>query len=320
MKQSARIKLLTFLFLLTGIGASLILLKNTGWNTSEASALDISVDSSSLRKITLRYGTTTTLLSKEGSNSWKVNGQYKVRPNLIQLMIVGLSKAEIKRPVSSENKAKVLELLKQKGVEVKVEGGDWHKTFLLSSNDNDANSSYYLEAGSTEPYVVYVPGFSGDMANLFKMDEASWRSRELFISTPLSLQKISVSYPTLKNNNVEIRWNADKTFEVSGISSQVDTGKVLTYLAQFEQVNVDSYLSENKETILAELRKSPPQAIIEVSDLNPSGSHKLSVYGESKEPKGLYAIIEPENEPVIMKPETLFRLLVRKDFFEKKKK
>jgi hypothetical protein len=317
MKQQTRIKILLVLFILTGLGAAIVLLKNTGFGKDEANSLKISVDSTTFNKLTLQYDNVTTVLIK-GAQGWRVNGKYKARPNLTQLMEVGLSKAEIKRTVAEENKAKVMELLNQKGILVKAEGEGWTKTFHLLSNDNDANSSYYLEEGSSEPYIIFVPGFSGDMANLFKMDESGWRSKALFSSGPLSLQKISVTYPAFKSSSIEIKWNADKTFEVAGIKTDIDTSKVVTYLSQFEQVNVDTYIYKNKDSILSVLRKNPPQAIIEVVDLDPAGNHKLSVYSESKEPQGIYAIVEPENELVTMKAETLYRLLVRKEFFGKK--
>ncbi|HWZ21194.1 MAG TPA: DUF4340 domain-containing protein [Cytophagaceae bacterium] len=316
MKQTSRIKLLSVLFLVTGLGAALVIWKDVGFGGKDGALIKVSVDSSSINKITLLYNNKTTVLTKD-LIQWEVNGKYKARPNLIQLMIVGLSKAEVKRSVAEENKKKVIEFLKQKGIRVKAEGANWSKNFLIYTNENDANSSYYLEEGSSEPYIVYVPGFSGDMANLFKMDELDWRSKALFISTPVSLQKIKVSYPAYKTSNVEILWNANKTFNVVGVN-KVDSVKVITYLSQFEQVNVDNYIYIDKETIMASLRKNAPQAIVEVADLDPAGNHKLSIYSDSKEPKGIYAIVEPENELVTMKPETLFRILVRKEFFEKK--
>lgn len=317
MKQNTRIKLLSLLFVLTGIGAAFILMQDFGFGSSDTTAQKISVDSATINKITLRYDTNATVLTKANRN-WKVNGKYNARPNLTQLMIVGLSKAEVKRTVAAENKQKVIAQLKKQGIEVKAEGDGWKKTFLLATNDNDANSSYYLEEGSKEPVIIFVPGFSGDMANLFKMDEAGWRSRELFISTPLSLQRINVSYPAFKASNVDIQWNTDKTFTIAGIKN-VDSSKVITYLSQFEQVNVDGYVYKNRDAILGSLRKTTPQAVIQVSDLDPAGNHTLSVYGESTEPKGIYGIVEPGNELVVLKRETLFRLLVRKEFFEKKK-
>jgi hypothetical protein len=317
MKQAARIKFLSLLFVITGLGAAFVLLKNTGFGSNDSTLQKISLDSASINKVTLKYDQQTTVLTK-GQRSWMVNNKFKARPNPIQLMVVGLSKVEIKRPVAEENKKKVIALLKQKGISVKAEGGERSKSFLIMANENDANSSYYMQDGSTDAYVVYVPGFTGDMSNIFKMTEADWRSRELFISTPLSLQKVSVSYPAFKERNVEIKWNADKTFTVAGVKN-IDSTKVITYLSQFEQVNVDNYIYKDKEAIMAFLKKNAPQAIIEVSDLDLAGNHKLSLYNESKDPVGIYAIVEPENELVTMKQETLFRILVRKEFFEKKK-
>jgi hypothetical protein len=316
MKQSSRIKILTFLFLITGLGATFVFVKDSSFVKGSESSIKISVDSSSLNKVTLNYNHQTTVLTKTPLK-WMVNGKYEARPNLIQLMTIGLSKSEVKRPVAKENEKKVTDFLNKNGIKVKVDGEDWSKNFIISPNENDANSSYYIEEGSSEPLVVYVPGFKSNMANLLKMTEAEWRSKELFISTPLSLQKISVSYPAYKLSNVEIKWNSDKTFKVEGVN-KVDSSKVITYLSQFEQVYIDNYIYKDKEKILLALRKNAPQAIIEVSDLNPGGSHKLSIYEECKDPKGIYAIVEPENELVTMKHETLYRILVRKEFFEKK--
>jgi len=317
MSQKNRIKIFAILFLATGIGALLVLLKDIDFGSDENPSQKIAVDSVSLSKITLTYKATTTIL-KKGKPNWTVNDKFRARQNLINLMIVGLTKAEIKRPVAAENKSKIAELLIQKGIKVMVESDGKNTIFYIAPNENDSNSSYYLEEGKTEPYIIYVPGFSGDMTNLFSMDEAGWRNRELYSSTPMSLQKIAVYYPKFKDKSVEIVWNADKTFTIKGITT-IDSTKVITYLTQFEFVNVDGYVYDNKETIMAALRKKEPQAIIDVADLNPASNHKLSIYEESKEPKGIYAIVEPENELVIMKPEVLFRLLVRKEFFEKKK-
>ncbi len=315
MKQLTRIKLLSILFLCTGLVALFVVLKNTSFGGGSDTTKKIAIDSSSLSKISLTYKKETTILTK-GQLKWQVNNTYNARPNLIQLMIVGLSKVEIKRPVAEENKKKITAYLKRNGIQVEAKGDEWSRKFLISSNENDANSSYYLEEGSEEPYIVYVPSFSGDMANLLKMTEIDWRSKELFISSPMSLQKIAVSYPAFKTSNVAITWNA-KTFNVMGVT-KVDSTKVITYLSQFEHVTIDNYVYLDSASIITSLRKNAPQAIIEVSDLNPAGNHKLSIYSESKDPKGIYAIVEPENQLVTMKPETLFRILVRKEFFEKK--
>ena len=316
MKQALRIKILISIFLVTGIGAVYVLLKNSSYSSSDNATLKISLDSTTLSKITLSHSNQTTILTR-GQRSWSVNNKFKTRQNPIQLMVVGLAKAEVKRPVAEENKKRVKELLLQKGVLVTAEGSEWKKKFRIVGNDNDANSSYYMEEGSPELYVVYVPGFTGDMSILFKMTEADWRTKELFISTPLSLQKINVTYPSFKDKNIEIKWN-DKTFTIEGIKN-IDSTRVVTYLSQFEQVNVDTYIYEDKELIISQLRKKEPQAIIQVADLAPAGNHTLNLYQENAKQGGIYGIIEPENELVTIKKETLQRILVQKDFFEKKK-
>src|SRR5207244_538055 len=101
-------------------------------------------------------------------------------------------------------------------------------SFKLYTNDNDPNSSYYLAEGSSEPLIVYVPGFSGDMTNLFKLDEAGWRSRELFRSNPMTLQSIKISYPSMAQNNIEINYTEGRNFKINGVTN-IDSTRLLTY-------------------------------------------------------------------------------------------
>jgi hypothetical protein len=320
MKQRTRIKVLSILFVITGLLAGYVSFRDTLFRPGSSQHPGIAVDTATLQRLTFHYQTQTTVLNK-GRMHWLVNEKYKARPNLIQLMKTGLAKAEVKRPVADENKKRIAQQLQQNGILVKAETASGIVSFLVAPNDNDANSSYYMAEGSQEPFVIFVPGFSGDMTNLFRMDESGWRSRIIFNSTPMSLQGVAVSYPTQAQHNFSIQWNSDRTFSIGDIqATNIDTAKVINYLAEFEQIGVEAYIYEGRETKIAALQKNAPQAIIDVKDLAPSATHRLLVYGESKELKGIYGIVEPENDLVVLKPEVLFSLLVRKEFFEKKKK
>ena len=60
-----------------------------------------------------------------------------------------------------------------------------------------------------------------------------------------------------------------------------------------------------------------PEAVIEVKDIHKDKSNTLKIYAENKQIKAFYGIIEGENELVILKPQNIMRLLVRKSYFSK---
>lgn len=315
--MNSRIKIYLILFMISGIGAAVVLMKDIHFGSDSGSATKIAVDTAAITKISYSTDSSSVFLALKGKDKWKVNNKFNARENLIKLMMVGLAKAEVKRPVAEENKEKVLKYLSSKGVKVKIEGDEKTVSFLIISNENDANSSYYLAEGSKEPLIIYVPGFSGDMTNLFKLDESGWRSKELFRSNPMTIQNIKVTYPSQPQSSFEIIYTEGRNFRIPGVIN-MDSTRLFTYLLQYEQVNVDNYITENKDLILEKLKKEKPNAIIELKDIDPLKSKTVLLFGESRVNKGIYCVIKESSELVVIKPETLMRLLVRKELFNKK--
>ncbi|HEY8401917.1 MAG TPA: DUF4340 domain-containing protein [Cytophagaceae bacterium] len=318
MKRSfRRLIILSIVFVVTGIGALVTVLnKYSTGNKSDAVRLAIA-DTMLVQKVIFQNATATPQsLTKAANGGWVINEKYKVRKQLIDLMLVGVSRLEEKRPVSEENKAKVIEELKKSGVKVSVVQEGKTETFYVKTNDNDPNSSYFLKENSTEPKVVYVPGFTGDITNLFVLSESDWRSKELFASTPRSLQSVKVTYQNKHaENNFEIGYK-NNSFEVLGVE-RLDSNKLFEYLTIYQQVNVDNFVVDKKDSILNILQKEEPEAVIQVKDIHPGRSKTLKIYAENKEVKGFYGIVEEDNEVVVFKPQNIMRLLVRKSYFSK---
>jgi hypothetical protein len=314
MKEFRRIKILSAVFVVLTIVAFFALKKKSINYTDNKEASSIAIkDTSSIYKITFEKNGYLQTLNKPFKGEWQINNKYEARTRWIQTLLVGLSKLEIKRPVAEENKARVLNLLKEKGVKVKVYNGDIVKNFTLESNDNDPNSTYLLEEGGGVPYIVYVPGITGDITALFKFNESDWRSRKLIGGSIRGLKSIKVDYPGNTKNDFEI------AFQGGGIQlskiSKLDTFKLLNYLDQYQYVPL-LYFIANKDSVQKTIEKSKPYASITLDDIRTEKCNTIYIYKNPGDKKQYLGIIAKGNEPVMLKAEIFDKLLVNKSYFE----
>ncbi|MFN6944897.1 MAG: hypothetical protein ACK4ND_08095 [Cytophagaceae bacterium] len=248
---------------------------------------------------------------KKKEEFWVLNNRFPVREQLIDLMFLGFSKSEIRRPVAEENRKNVIQNILQNGFKVSIKEGPNTFEARILANENDQNSAYFLVEGTDVPFITFVPGFTGNITNVFDLNELDWRHRGIFASDNRSLQSISVSYPATPSDDFKIKF-AKGTFEVEGVAA-VDTMALVDYLNQYQFVNVSGYF-ENADSVKS-LFASKPFAVISVVDINEGLTNDLIIY-QKKDEKYWYALIGKSDEPVIVKDELVKRLLQRRSSFK----
>ncbi|WMJ74540.1 DUF4340 domain-containing protein [Cytophagaceae bacterium ABcell3] len=311
---TTRIKILLSLVVVLSIAAWFTVKeKRTGSTFNEDLAVSIA-DTSSVYEIGYQSDEINGVLRRDRNNVWIINEKYPTRIQLSDLLLFGIAKLEIRRPVSEENKQKVYEKLKSEGIRVNVKEKDGEHVFHVLSNDNDPNSSYFLKEGSDTPYITYVPGFTGNLTNLLTLSENDWRSRTVFASDNRSLQKIKVHYPESEEDDFEIKYQ-EGSFGIAGINP-IDTMKLVNYLQSFVMVNVSGFV-DNPDSLREELANLQPKAILEVEDMLKERSNELLIY-KPKDEKYWFGLVKAINEPVILRNELVERLLpVKEDFVYK---
>jgi hypothetical protein len=314
MKEFKRIKILSVVFVALAITAFFALKEKSATNTINKEGYFIAIkDTSGINKITFKNKGGLQTLAKSFKGEWKINNKYEARTRWIQTLLVGLSKLEIKRPVAEENKARVFNLLNENGVEVKVYNGDKVKSFILESNDHDPNSTYFLEEEGKVPYIVYVPGITGDITTLFKFNESDWRSRKIFGGSIRGLKSIKVDYPEVSKNSFEI------AFQGGGIQlskiAKLDTLKLLNYLDQYQYVPL-LYFINAPDSVQKVIERSKLYASITLDDISDEKSNTIKIYKNPGDKKQYLGVMTKGNEPVALKAEVFDKLLVNKSYFE----
>jgi hypothetical protein len=310
---SNRIKILLGIFVLTSSYALYIILQPM-FKENTFSQTFQSIDTTNIQRIDYTYKGQAHQLVVKTKSKWVIDDTYEIRTYLIDLVKQGFSRLTSKMPVPKNNQQYVIDYLKKNGVKMKITTEQGVQTFYIITNENDLNSSWYLQEGASEPYVVYVPGVDGDVSNLFKLGAIEWRSKTLFKSSPGSLQKLIVHYPNSKNDGFEIEL-INNQYVLKEVD-KLDSARFFNYLSQYEQISVSKYLVGNPKDSVENLLKSvQPEAYIYVTDKDIRYSEGLGIYKMRVGDKVMYGRKMGTKELVELNPQYFLPLLVKKALF-----
>ncbi len=272
------------------------------------------IDTTDIIKVAFTSGGETHYVAPKTNTVWFIDSKYDVRKDIITTMKLGLARMDVKMPVASELKASVKKRLLSEGVHVQVQTEEGEKEFWVLTNDNDNNSSYFISSKDAEPYVIYVPGFTGDLTDLFKLKAGDWRNKALFRSVPGGIEEITLSYESSPKDGFVIKQHMGR-YEVVDMPA-TDSTRLFTYLSLFQRVNVENYLvDKQKDSVEFLLKSQQPEVTLSVIDRDKSRSKTIQIYKALPGTKSLYAKIVDNGELVTLNPESFFRIFVRKQWF-----
>lgn len=315
-KYKNKLLALGAIFIITGCLAAWTIVKRSSRTSFETGATDIAfVDTSSIYKISVKSPDSDEVIVERAGEGhpWVVNGRYRVRAQLAAFLVFGLHKLEVKRPVSQNSKSKVIHQLEGQGLLVKVSSREEEKQFYVMTNPNDINSSYLWEKGTGSPYIVYVPGVKGDISNLLKLKANDWRIREIFSSTPRTLQSVKITYRERRGDDFEIRYE-DGGYKVHGMDD-VDTVKLKKYLGLFQLLGAEQYVDSDSVKMMLDKRR--PDVVIRLEDIDPKKNNQLQLYFIPAQNK-IFGTIEKSKEVVLLNPQVFKFVLVNKKYFHPK--
>jgi hypothetical protein len=165
-----------------------------------------------------------------------------------------------------------------------------------------------------EPYIIYVPGFTGDLSDLFKLKAGDWRNKALYRNVLGSIQEIELSYASAPEDGFKIENDLGKYHVVN--MKNTDSTKLYTYLSVFQHINVENYLvDEQRDSVDYLLENQKPEVTLTLIDSDKTQSKIIQIYKALPGTKSLYAKNVDNGELVTLNPELIYRLLVRKQWF-----
>jgi len=339
------------LVILLAVIALVLVLTNSS-NTFRRSMSDFAVaDTSTVTKIFMSDKNNNSVkLSRKETGAWLLNDAYPALKFNIDLMLKTMTDIQVKAPVALAAHNTIVKHLAVNGVKVEVYqmvyridfiGLRWFphekltKVYYVGGATPDNQACYGLMDNSEEPYVIYLPGLRGFVTPRYSTIERYWRDLTVF----------RVNIEEIKTARLEVPENPEYSFEVqlekgrlknfiSLIDNKplpdLDTLKVLNFLAGFRSVNFEAFLNDmDKHTRDSVLASNPFIIITLIDTLNKTRVvrtyHKPNLFAQKDykgrvlpyDPDRLYAMVNDGKDFVLIQYFAFNKILRPKPYFQK---
>lgn len=206
------------------------------------------------------------------NDHWMVNDKYVVRTDAIGNLLKTLNRIRVKSPVSTSMLNNAVRMLATRNTKVEV----YHKkkllkTFYVGGPTQDQTGTFMMLEGSSVPFVVDIPGFTGYLSTRFFVEEMGWRSTQIFKYNFNDIKAISVineDNPKATFHLASLGNNQYKLTLPEGINipGTLDTIGVRFYISQFEKVNFEFFADSTPQRIKDSLLAAKPYRILTLED------------------------------------------------------
>lgn len=247
------------------------------------------------------------------NDHWMVNEKYMVRADAIDLLLKTLNRIRVKSPVSTSMADNAVRMLATRNTKVEV----YHKNKLLRTlyvggPTQDQMGTFMMLEGSSTPFVVHIPGFTGYLSTRFFIEEKDWRSTEIFKYNFNDIKAISVTNEDNPKLSFRLESSGNKyslTFpEGSNLPGTLDTVGARFYISQFEKVNFEFFADSIKPMLQDSLLAAKPYRILTLEDRS-GKTRKITTWKRYAQGK-----FDNEGNPMIWDNERMWALLDNKSW------
>lgn len=305
---------------------NLVLLVGIGWTLTRSDKREIEQDDTA-RQFALQDTAGVNYLEIAGhqirrqpDQTWLIDETYQVQERVIRTAFTILQGIEAKRQASQATAESAEGIMASKGVDVKIFANGAQRLSYRIAPGPDQDALAQLPGG--EPFLVYLPGYFFDLYEFFDLKVHEWRENRILLTSPRTLQQLTLDYPAQPANNVAIRWEGDPRsptafFVVKGVNT-LDTAQLWDYLVRFEQFSV-RFLPD-RQMLKDSLKAESPICVIRLEDAVADRNNALEVYRYQDALLGISGKTEEvvELDQRFINPRSRFSLLVSPDYFRRK--
>jgi hypothetical protein len=310
--------------------ASVFFFSNSSGNLSLRSSKFAIENTDKIEEIRISGLNSQSILSRE-NEQWKINNTFLVKEQLIENLLLALNRLEIQYPVSKAEKQQIASLLEKEGILVEIKKSSLGAIKFYVSKPSMSEKTYMMMTRSSEPYVVKIPGFKGQIAQLFVPDENFWRNKIVFDYLPQNISTIIVDYPQSNQKSFRIKNFNDGSFALLDSENkpqqEFNVEKVARYFTYFQKIQFEDIVAGLPKEEADSLIKSIPFIQILVEDIK-GGKNEIRIYkkpsdgsidafGEKTEfdLNRAYAVLNNNNELLLIQYTLFDPLLKEFDYF-----
>ena len=231
------------LLLSVAIGLLLLILFKSRSPFGKSNSSFASYPEKEITRIEFSEGGRRLSMKKEGEN-WLLNGKIETRKSGILFILRVLQEIKIKSPISAELFEKEITMRGIVPVRVKVyEKRKLLKTFLVYKTRSNIYGNIMKVKERSKPFIVYVPGFEGDIGSGFSLNELFWQHYTVFHIMPSEIASVNFENFSDTASSFSIV-NRNHHYVISGMSTDLsgwDSTMVKRYLSYFVWLPFESW-------------------------------------------------------------------------------
>ena len=233
---------------------------------------------------------------------------------------------------------KILKDLSTSGMLVQLYDREGNKLrgYYLGGSTGTEKGTFAIKEGVEDPYIVHLPGFTGNVRQRFVHTGDEWRDKVYWRVDPEKVESFSIEYPKQRKNSFVLTRNGAgyqlaPFYESNQQTRNIPGGGVEGVLARYEKYYVNKY-ENTDEASQAAANEVLPHAVIRIKQED-RDEQVMTIYprydtGEfSNEPKtgeitysgndlkAYSAFINGGDDWVLLNVETLQPLMVGYDYF-----
>jgi len=263
-------------------------------------------------------------LEKVGEN-WLINGKLETRKSGIMFILRLLKEIKIKSPVSAELFESEISAKGIGPVRVKVyEKRKLVKSFLVYKTASNSYGNIMKMKERSKPFIVYVPGYDGNIGFGFTLNELFWQPYTVFNSLPSEIEYIKLENLSDTSSSFSIS-NKNHHFTLSVMNRDLggwDSTLVSRYLSYFAWVPFEKWALEIRGEEKKMIESKQPMYRITVN--NTSGKKSVLTLWEkmggedgtkTKDSDRLLGKTESSDEFFVMRYFDIDPLLKKRSYF-----
>jgi hypothetical protein len=187
------------------------------------------------------------LVLEKQAEGWTVNGKHEARKSGISFILRLLTEMKIKSPISPELFKSEIADRNINPVRVKVfERNKLLRTFLVYKTGSNIYGNVMKRRERAKPFILYVPGFEGDIGSAFTLNELFWHPYTVFNMLPSEISAITlenISDPA-SSFSITNKCNIYTLSDTKNLLTGWDTSQVKRYISYFTWIPFERWALE----------------------------------------------------------------------------
>lgn len=206
----------------------------------------------------------TTKLEKQSDGTWLLDGTYEAYDNAMGNLLDAIENIEMQYIPPNNSIPTIVKNLATEGIHVEIFDRKNRKLrgYYIGGSTQDERGTYAIAEGVEQPYVVHIPGWTGNIRFRYSLIDQEWRTKKMFFTPIEEIELVSVEYPTRRNRSFVLQKEGDKFFiapyyETDQPKREISRGRAEQYLVNFEESYISDHQNRDKEGKSAALARLP---------------------------------------------------------------